>query len=234
MSMILSTIDVTVEYTIHKQGVKALDTITLGVDKGEFIAVVGPSGSGKSTLLQVLGGMLSPVSGDVFIHGTSLYDLTPDKRAEFRRQRMGFVFQTFNLIPYLTACQNVQIPMMLNGDSSAHQLKRAKYLLEKVGLEDRMLHRPSELSSGQQQRVALARTLANDPQIIFADEPTGALDPETSQQVMTFLSQLNQEGRTIVMVTHDSKAAEMASRIIRLVDGNIVPYGEELKDACRI
>lgn len=219
--MILSMIDATVEYRLNNQSVKALDDVTLAMKSGEFLAVVGPSGSGKSTLLQALGGMLSPISGEVFIDGTSLYDLPCDKRAEFRRLRLGFVFQTFNLIGYLTAQQNVQVPMMLNGDSTDYQLKRSEDLLEKVGLADRMLHKPAELSSGQQQRVALARTLANDPHIIFADEPTGALDPETGLQVMSFLNDLNQEGRTIVMVTHDPKAAAMASRCIRLVNGKI-------------
>jgi putative ABC transport system ATP-binding protein len=216
-------IDVTVEYKLKGQSVKALDNVTLSIGSGEFLAVVGPSGSGKSTLLQVLGGMLSPVSGEAFINETSLYDLSTDKRAELRRLCLGFVFQTFNLIPYLTAQQNVQVPMMLNRTPMADQLERSASLLETVGLGDRMSHKPAELSSGQQQRVALARTLANDPQIIFADEPTGALDPETGTQVISFLRELNREGRTIVMVTHDPKAAAMASRSIRLVNGAIEP-----------
>ncbi len=219
--MTLSMIDITVEYNLKGLNVKALDEVSLSVGSGEFLAVVGPSGSGKSTLLQVLGGMLSPVSGEAFINGTSLYDLSTDKRAELRRLSLGFVFQTFNLVPYLTAQQNVQVPMMLNGEPPDFQEKRAVSLLEKVGLEDRMYHKPGELSSGQQQRVALARMLANDPDIIFADEPTGALDPETGMQVLSFLKELNREGRTIVMVTHDPRAADMASRCIRLVDGKI-------------
>ncbi|MFH1155326.1 MAG: ABC transporter ATP-binding protein [Pseudomonadota bacterium] len=224
--MTLSMIDVTVEYKLKGQSVKALDNVSLNIEAGEFLAVVGPSGSGKSTLLQVFGGMLSPAQGDTFINGTSLYDLSADERAELRRLCLGFVFQTFNLIPYLTAQQNVQVPMMLNNDPLAAQMDRSAMLLEKVGLADRMLHKPAELSSGQQQRVALARTLANDPHIIFADEPTGALDPETGMQVMNFLKDLNREGRTIVMVTHDPKAAAMASRCIRLVDGSIAPLAQ--------
>jgi putative ABC transport system ATP-binding protein len=220
--MTLSMIDVTVEYKLKGRRVTALDALTVSIDSGEFLAVVGPSGSGKSTMLQVLGGMLSPVSGEVFIDGVSLYELSADKRAELRMLSLGFVFQAFNLIPYLTAQQNVQVPMMLNREPMAVQLERSAFLLEKVGLGDRMLHKPSELSSGQQQRVALARTLANDPRIVFADEPTGALDPETGMQVLRFLKDLNREGRTVVMVTHDPRAAAMASRTIRLVDGAMV------------
>jgi putative ABC transport system ATP-binding protein len=217
----LSMIDVTVEYRIKDRPVTALDAMTLTVEQGEFLAVVGPSGSGKSTLLQVLGGMLSPARGEIFLDGTSLYSLSSNLRAELRRLKLGFVFQTFNLIPYLTARQNVQVPMMLNREDRAVQEERSAMLLARVGLEDRMDHKPAELSSGQQQRVALARTLANDPGIILADEPTGALDPETGMQVLSFLKELNQEGRTIVMVTHDPRAAAMASKCIRLVDGAI-------------
>jgi len=219
--MFLTMQSITVEYNLRGQTIKALDDVNLSVASGEFLALVGPSGSGKSTLLQVLGGILSPAAGKVEIDGTSLYDLTADERAIFRRTRLGFVFQTFNLIPYLTARENVQVPMMLNRDPKDVQGERVDYLLKKVGLKDRMFHKPSELSVGQQQRVALARTLANDPKIILADEPTGALDPETSLQVISFLKDLNQEGRTVIMVTHDPEMAAMALRSVRLVDGMI-------------
>ena len=219
--MFLTMQSITVEYNLRGQTIKALDDVNLSVASGEFLALVGPSGSGKSTLLQVLGGILSPAAGTVVIDGTSLYDLTADERAIFRRTRLGFVFQTFNLIPYLTAKENVQVPMMLNREPKDAQGERVDYLLEKVGLKDRMFHKPSELSVGQQQRVALARTLANDPKIILADEPTGALDPETSLQVISFLKDLNQEGRTVIMVTHDPEMAAMALRSVRLVDGMI-------------
>ncbi|MCP3873961.1 MAG: ABC transporter ATP-binding protein [Desulfobacteraceae bacterium] len=215
-------IDVHVDYSMKKQTIKALDGISLTIEPGEFLAVVGPSGSGKSTLLQSLGGMLSPTKGVVQMDDNSLYDLSADHRAALRKKNVGFVFQTFNLLPYLTAKQNVQIPLMLNGEDPKKQDVQANELLDKVGLKDRENHKPSELSSGQQQRVALARMLANNPRIIFADEPTGSLDPETGSQVIGFLKELHSEGHTIVMVTHDPIAAEQASRCIRMVDGQII------------
>ncbi len=217
----LEMIDVHVNYSMRGESVKALEGVTITVEQGDFLAVVGPSGSGKSTFLQSLGGMLSPTKGEIRMDDTSLYELSADHRASLRKKDVGFVFQTFNLLPYLTAKQNVQIPLMLNGEAKEKQSQLADELLEKVGLSDRKNHKPSELSSGQQQRVALARMLANDPRIIFADEPTGSLDPETGSQVIEFLKELNSEGRTIIMVTHDPRAAKQASRCIRLVDGQI-------------
>ncbi len=217
----LKMIDVHVDYSMKKETVKALDGISLTIESGDFLAVVGPSGSGKSTLLQSLGGMLSPTKGVVQMDDESLYDLSADHRASMRKKNVGFVFQTFNLLPYLTAKQNVQIPLMLNGEAPGNQNIKATELLDKVGLKDRQNHKPSELSSGQQQRVALARMLANNPRIIFADEPTGSLDPETGNQVIEFLKEFNSEGHTIVMVTHDPRAADQASRCIRMVDGRI-------------
>lgn len=217
----LEMIDVHVNYSMKGQTVKALDGVSLAIKSGDFLAVVGPSGSGKSTFLQSLGGILSPAKGRIRMDGTSLYDLSADQRAALRKKHVGFVFQTFNLLPYLTAKQNVQVPLLLNGEAPDKQAEKAAELLDKVGLGDRMDHKPSELSSGQQQRVALARMLANNPRVIFADEPTGALDPETGSQVIEFLKELNSEGRTIVMVTHNPKAADQASRYIRLVDGRI-------------
>lgn len=207
----------------HRRGsVLGLDDVTVDIEKGDYISVVGPSGSGKSTLLLMLGGMLSPTSGRIYIDGQSIYDLNSDKRARLRKQNVGFVFQTFNLIPYLSAMGNVQIPLFLNGLSDAEQEEKAAALLERVGLGDRLDHKPSELSVGQQQRVALARMLANDPAIILADEPTGNLDPETSEQIIGFFKEFNREGRTIVMVTHDPSAAETANRALRIVAGRIV------------
>ncbi len=213
--------DVYVNYHMRGETVNALNGINIKIESGEFLAVVGPSGSGKSTLLQSLGGMLSPTTGTVRMDNNSLYDMSADNRAAIRKKEVGFVFQTFNLLPYLTAKQNVQIPLMLNKETPEKQEEIAAKLLDKVGLTDRQNHKPAELSSGQQQRVALARMLANDPKVIFADEPTGSLDPETGQQVIDFLKELNSEGRTIVMVTHDPGASAQASRCIRLVDGKI-------------
>jgi len=168
------------------------------------------------------GGMLSPASGTVTVDGKSLYDLSSEHRAVVRREKIGFVFQTFNLVPYLTALENVQIPLFLAKLTDKEQKERAAALLERVGLGDRLDHKPSELSIGQQQRVALARMLANDPPIILADEPTGNLDPENAESVQRFLKEANAEGRTIVMVTHDMRAAEIAQRKLRLVDGKIL------------
>lgn len=203
-------------YTRRKQTVTALKPLSLNIEKGEFVSIIGPSGSGKSTLLLMLGGMLSPTNGQVFIENQSLYSLNTDKRAALRQKKIGFVFQTFNLIPYLTALQNVQIPLLISEKTPAEQVERAKELLTQVGLEERLEHKPTELSIGQQQRVALARTLANDPEIILADEPTGNLDPEMSAQMMAFLTELNLKGKTIVVVTHDMKVAEQTNRTIKI------------------
>ncbi len=210
------------QYNHRARTVTALDGASLTIEKGDYVAVVGPSGSGKSTLLLMLGGMLSPTAGKVFFHDQSLYDLTPNERAHLRRANIGFVFQTFNLVPYLSAQENVQVPLFLNGASEDEQSQRAVALLERVGLSDRLDHKPAELSVGQQQRVALARMLANDPAVILADEPTGNLDPDTSRQIIAFLDELNQEGRTIVMVTHDPAANAKAKRTLKLVAGAIV------------
>jgi putative ABC transport system ATP-binding protein len=205
--------------------VTALDNVTLEIPKGDFVAIIGPSGSGKSTFLHLLGGMLSPTEGKVRIGGESLYDLTSDERSALRKKRIGFVFQTFNLVPYLTALENVQVPLVLAGVAEEEQKRRAEALLGRVGLSDRLDHKPRELSVGQQQRVALARMLANDPALILADEPTGNLDPETAEGIMDFLEELNREGRTIVMVTHDMRLAGSAKRALRLVNGTIQPDG---------
>jgi putative ABC transport system ATP-binding protein len=210
------------KYRRKQDLIAALAPTTLDIDRGEFVAVVGPSGSGKTTLLSILGGMLAPSDGKVWLETESLYDATPCARAKLRQQKLGFVFQTFNLIPYLSALENVQVPLMLGGWYADEQGRRATELLTRVGLDSRLHHKPSELSIGQQQRVALARTLANDPAVILADEPTGNLDPETRQQVMSFLIELCREGRTVVMVTHDPAAAELAGRTVKLADGAVI------------
>ncbi|MBN8624844.1 MAG: ABC transporter ATP-binding protein [Planctomycetes bacterium] len=220
--------DVTKIYSRRGKHVAALRCSTFEIPRGDYAAVVGPSGSGKTTLLSVLGGMLSPNFGKVLIDGESLYEQSIARRAALRRDLMGFVFQTFNLVPYLTALENVQVPLYLAGRSKQEQAERAVELLERVGLGERLDHKPSELSTGQQQRVALARTLANDPKVILADEPTGNLDPESRRVVLDFLDELHAEGRTIVMVTHDAAAAERAQRWLRLVDGTVTaaPVGQ--------
>lgn len=210
-------------YRHRGQVVAALDRATLHIPEGQFVSVVGPSGSGKSTLLLILGGMLSPSAGRVLLEGRSLYELNSDERARLRKKSIGFVFQTFNLIPYLTALENVKVPLLLAGMDDGTQQQKAAALLERVRLGDRLDHKPSELSVGQQQRVALARVLANDPSVILADEPTGNLDPATSQEMIGFLEAFNREGRTIVMVTHDPRAAQRAKTTLRLRAGAILP-----------
>jgi putative ABC transport system ATP-binding protein len=209
-------------YRHRENEVVALAPTTLEIAAGEFLAIIGPSGSGKTTLLSTLGGMLAPSSGQVWLDGRSVYETSARERAEIRQRRIGFVFQTFNLIPYLTALENVQIPLMLAGADSATQFGRAGALLARVGLEDRLHHKPSELSIGQQQRVALARTLANDPAVILADEPTGNLDPSTREQVLDFFAELCREGRTVIVVTHDPAAASRARRTIQLTAGAVI------------
>ena len=201
--------------------VVALNNATIHIPRGDFVSVVGPSGSGKSTLLLTLGGMLSPSQGRILMEDRSIYDLTIRDRAKLRREKIGFVFQTFNLVPYLSALENVQIPLFLASVDEKAQKERATALLQRVGLADRLDHKPGELSVGQQQRVALARMLANDPAVILADEPTGNLDPDTSRQIIGFLEEFNGEGKTVVMVTHDPKAANRAKRTVRLQDGVI-------------
>ena len=214
--------NVSKSYPHRGQVVQALDGATVHITEGDYVSIVGPSGSGKSTLLLMLGGMLSPSSGRVLLKDESIYDLTSDGRARLRKKNIGFVFQTFNLVPYLTALENVQVPMYLAGANEEAQQERASSLLERVGLGDRVDHKPAELSVGQQQRVALARMLANDPAVILADEPTGNLDPETADQIIGFFEEFNREGRTIVMVTHNPRAAARARRTLKLDQGRIV------------
>ena len=210
-------------YPREEGSVDALRDANFEIASGEFVAIVGPSGSGKSTLLTILGGMLTPTSGKVWLAGQSLYEMSVAERAQARRLKMGFVFQTFNLIPYLSALENVQVPLLLSGKPRQQQLERAVQLLDQVGLADRAHHKPSELSTGQQQRVALARTLANDPAVVFADEPTGNLDPQTRNSVLEFLDKLHAAGKTIVLVTHDQQVACRANRMLRMTAGTIEP-----------
>jgi putative ABC transport system ATP-binding protein len=211
--------NVTKVYTRRGQDVLAFRADALAIGRGDYAAIVGPSGSGKTTLLSMLGGMLSPTTGQVWFGETSLYDLSVTQRARLRRESIGFVFQTFNLVPYLTAIENVQLPLALSGVHPREQEPRALELLDRVGLAERLHHKPSELSVGQQQRVALARTLANRPSIILADEPTGNLDPESRAVVLDFLDELHSSGCTVVVVTHDTAAARRARTWLKLREG---------------
>ncbi len=213
--------DVSKVYSRRGHTVMAFNTTSLIIPAGDYLAIVGPSGSGKTTLLSMLGGMLSPDAGRVLLEEASLYEMSVTRRTRLRREKIGFVFQTFNLVPYLTAVENVQVPLYLSGLSRKEQRERAVALLERVGLSDRLDHKPREMSIGQQQRVALARTLANHPPVILADEPTGNLDPESRQRVLDFFDELHRQNCTIIMVTHDLAAAERAQRRLTLRDGAV-------------
>jgi len=202
--------------------VSALQGVSLKIEEGEFVAILGPSGSGKSTLLHVLGGLDRPDEGEVLIDGISLYALNDNKLADVRLRKIGFVFQFFNLLPRLTALRNVELPLTLADASEKESIKKAAETLELVGLGDRITHRPTELSGGEQQRVAIARALINDPKIVLADEPTGNLDTTTGGEIVRLMQRLNKEKKqTFVVVTHDPSVAENADRILFLKDGLI-------------
>ncbi|MBU0957429.1 MAG: ABC transporter ATP-binding protein [Nanoarchaeota archaeon] len=202
--------------------VEALCGVNLEIKKGEFIAIVGPSGSGKSTMMNLVGALDLATEGDIFLGDKNIEHLGESELAQIRGRRIGFVFQTFNLIPTLRATENVMLPMFFQGVSDAKQKERARELLTKVGLKHRMDHLPNELSGGERQRVAIARALANDPEVILADEPTGNLDSKTGREIIQMFIKLNKEGKTIIMVTHDLEIAKLAQRTIKLKDGEIV------------
>lgn len=220
--MILELQAVTREFVnSKKENVLALKDIDLKVDRGDFVSIVGPSGSGKSTLLFIIGALLNPTSGDVLLFDENIYSSSPAYRAELRLHRIGFVFQTFNLIPYLSCLENVAIPAMLTMDSRKMAVEKAVQLLERFGLGSRLNHTFSELSVGERQRVALCRSVVNDPEIILADEPTGNLDPEMTREVMNLFRELNEKGQTIILVTHEEGVASYAQRTLHLKDGTL-------------
>ena len=206
-------------YKVGNQVVKALNGFSLSVSENEYLALMGPSGSGKSTLMNVLGCLDSPTSGKFYLNGPDVSSLVDDELAEIRNKEIGFIFQTFNLLPRYTALDNVTLPLIYNGTSKAERIKRGKEVLDQVGLADRMDHRPNELSGGQRQRVAVARALVNRPSIILADEPTGNLDSQTSYEIMELFDDIQKAGNTIILVTHEEGIANYAHRIVRLRDG---------------
>ena len=212
---------VTKRYINGADCVTALQELSLCVDEGTFLGVMGPSGSGKSTLLSVLGGLTSPSSGLVNVDGIDVYGLSAEKLADFRREYLGFIFQSHNLIPYLNALENVMLPLVVTKFSTAEKRQRAGAMLERVDMSDRMLHLPQQLSGGEQERVAIARSLVNNPPLLLADEPTGSLDSATSRQVMNLLAEVHQDGQTIIMVTHNRDNLEWFDRTISLRDGLI-------------
>ncbi len=223
---IISASQVFKTYTTGRVSVHALRGIDLHVQKGEMVAIMGPSGCGKTTMLNCLSGLDSTDSGEVFVENMQLHKLPDDERSDYRAQRMGFIFQLYNLLPVLTAVENVEMPLLISGIKSQEARRQALEMLEKVGLSSWTQHLPAELSGGQRQRVTIARALINNPAIIWADEPTGDLDSETTQDIMDLLLSLNRENsQTFVLVTHSREVGEMCDRIVRMRDGQIVDDG---------
>jgi putative ABC transport system ATP-binding protein len=209
-------------YRMGEETVRALDGVTVSVPRGDYVAVIGASGSGKSTLMNIIGGLDTPSGGSLVVNGLDLGSLDDEGLAAFRNRTIGFVFQSFNLLPRLTALQNVELPLLYAGTPPAERRARASAMLDRVGLSQRKTHKPTQLSGGQQQRVAIARALACQPAVILADEPTGALDTATTAEILALFRELNREGATIVLVTHEHDVAQSAKRIIEMRDGRVV------------
>ena len=237
MSALIEFEEVCKYYQMGDTTVKAADHITMKIDKGEFVAIVGQSGSGKSTCMNIIGCLDVPTSGEYWLHGQDVSALSDDALSDIRNREIGFIFQGFNLIPNLTALENVELPLIYRGVSKSVREELSVEALKKVGLEHRMDHKPSEMSGGQQQRVAIARAIAQAPPVILADEPTGNLDSNSTKEIMDILKGLHKEGRTVILITHDNEIAAQAKRVIKIKDGKvesdsgqIVPV-EELRTA---
>jgi putative ABC transport system ATP-binding protein len=221
METVIEMKNIVKTYTMGHNNLTVLKGIDLIIKKGEFVAILGPSGSGKSTLMNIIGCIDTKTSGEYYLDGKNIEESSEDDLASVRNDKIGFIFQKFNLLPRLTTLHNVEIPILIRGKSSKVAKAKAKEILKKVGLEDRMLHKPIELSGGQQQRVAIARALIGEPKLLLADEPTGNLDQTSGKEIMELFHALHQEGNTIIMITHDEKVAKKAERIIHITDGNI-------------
>jgi putative ABC transport system ATP-binding protein len=209
-------------YRLGDTTVRALDGVDLIVQRGEFLCLMGPSGSGKSTLMHLLGGLDAPTSGEIVVDGQTISDMDDNALAQYRQKQVGFMFQSFNLIASMTALENVEYPMIFAGTSPSERRVRARELLTLVGLGDRMDHKPTEMSGGQQQRVAIARSMVNRPRILLGDEPTGNLDSRTGEEILEIIRQINTQGQTVILVTHDARVSGHASRTIQMLDGRIV------------
>jgi len=219
MSIVIETQDISKVYKMGSEVINALRSVTITINRGEYVAFMGPSGSGKSTLMNIVGCLDSPTAGTYILNNNNVSDLTENELADIRNKEIGFVFQTFNLLPRSTALENVALPLIYAGYGKSARTEKAMAMLESVGLGDRAHHKPNELSGGQRQRVAIARALVNDPSIILADEPTGNLDSKTSYEIMDLFQDLHSKGNTIIMVTHEDDIAHYAHRIVRLRDG---------------
>ncbi len=221
MSALVDVQDICKVYNPGENEVRALDHVSVQIHEKEFVAIIGQSGSGKSTLMNMLGCLDVPTSGTYMLHGKDVSHMSDDELSDIRNQEIGFIFQGFNLIQNLTALENVELPLIYRGGSKKDRMELAKEALKKVGLENRMDHKPSEMSGGQQQRVAIARAIAQAPPIILADEPTGNLDSGSSKEIMGILRELHEEGRTVIIITHDNEIAAQAKRVIKIMDGRI-------------
>ena len=221
MSNVIEIRNIIRDFPLGQETVHVLKGIDLDIESGDYIAIMGPSGSGKSTLMNILGCLDTPTSGSYNLNGKDVSKMSDDELAEIRNKEIGFVFQTFNLMPRTTALENVALPMIYAGISKKDRTKRAEEVLEDVGLADRMDHKPNQLSGGQRQRVAMGRALVNNPSIILADEPTGNLDSKTSEEIMDLLDEIHRNGNTVIVVTHEEDIAAKAHRVIRLIDGMV-------------
>ena len=221
MNVLVDVQDICKVYNPGENEVRALDHVSVQIQEKEFVAIIGQSGSGKSTLMNMLGCLDAPTSGTYMLHGQDVSHMSDDELSDIRNKEIGFIFQGFNLIQNLTALENVELPLIYRGVAKKERIELAKNALKKVGLEKRMDHKPSEMSGGQQQRVAIARAIAQAPPIILADEPTGNLDSGSSREIMQILKELHEEGRTVILITHDNDIAAQAKRVIKILDGKI-------------